>query len=564
MCCLRLLEGQGEVMHLSRRHFAQASLGAMLAACAPRGAPDLIIHGGPIYSGAPNAPPFEAIRISNGVFAAVGSLADVRANARGAREINVAGAAVFPGFTDAHVHLAGVGAAAMTLDLVGTTSITDLQERLRAYAAQHAEGPIYGRGWIETHWPERRFPNRADLDAIVADRPVLLERIDGHAAVANSAALQLARIDNNTANPAGGSIERDASGAATGMLIDNATGLVQSQFPAPTRAMISEALRVGANLYASRGWTGIHNMSTSLVEAEILQGFAAANELPLSADIYLTPNDAAAVLERGPYGEGAVKVRGIKMYMDGALGSRGAALLAPYSDARAHSGLLVTPPEEIAAMIQRAKEKNVQITTHAIGDRGNRLVLDAYRDAFANDPAALRNARYRIEHAQVIASEDIPRFAAQGVIASMQPSHAISDLHFAPARLGPNRLAGAYAWRALLDSGAVIAGGTDAPVEKGDPLIEFYAATYRHDLSGFAGPDWHEEQAVSRAEALRMFTSAPAFATFTESERGGIEVGKRADLSVFSVDLMTAELAAIPTALPVLTVSGGVVTHEAL
>lgn len=548
---------------LSRRRFAQASLGALLAACAPGGAPDLIIYGGPIYTGVTEAA-VEALRIRDGVFAVVGSLADARANARGAREIDLAGAAAFPGFTDAHVHLTGVGAAALTLDLVGATSISDLQARLRAYAASHAEGPIYGRGWIETHWPERRFPNRADLDAIVSDRPVLLERVDGHAAVANSAALQLARIDNATANPAGGSIERDAAGAATGMLIDNATGLVQSQFPPPTATMVREALQQGARLYASRGWTGVHNMSTSLAEAQLFQEFAAAGDLPISADIYLTPDDAAAVLERGPYGEGAVKVRGIKMYMDGALGSRGAALLAPYSDANASTGLLVMPVEQVADIIRRAKEKNVQITTHAIGDRGNRLVLNAYRDGFASDPEALRAARYRIEHAQIIASEDIPRFAAQGVIASMQPSHAISDLHFAPARLGPERLGGAYAWRALLDSGATVAGGTDAPVEKGDPLIEFYAATYRRDLSGFAGPDWHEEQVVTRTEALRMFTAAPAFATFSENERGAIEVGKRADVSVFSVDLMNAEPAAIPTALPVLTVSGGAVTHEAL
>jgi predicted amidohydrolase YtcJ len=548
---------------LSRRRFTQASLGALVAACAPRGAPDLIIHGGPIYTGVAETP-VEAIRIRNGVFAVVGSLADARANAGGAREINLAGAAAYPGFTDAHVHLTGVGAAALTLDLVGTTSIADLQARLRAYATQHTEGPIYGRGWIETHWPERRFPNRADLDAVVADRPVFLGRVDGHAAVANTAALELAQIDANTANPSGGSIERDASGAATGMLIDNAMNLVESRFPPPTAAMQREALLQGARIYAARGWTGVHNMSTSLAEAQLFQEFASNGELPLSADIYLTPDDAEGVLETGPYGEGAVKVRGIKMYMDGALGSRGAALLAPYSDAHASTGLLVMPPEQIAEIIRRARAKNVQITTHAIGDRGNRLVLDAYRDAFADNPGALRDARFRIEHAQVIASEDIPRFAAQGVIASMQPSHAISDLHFAPARLGPQRLAGAYAWRALLDSGATIAGGTDAPVEKGDPLIEFYAATYRHDLSGFAGPDWHQEQAVTRAEALRMFTAAPAFASFTENERGAIEVGKRADVSVFSVDLMTAEPAAIPTALPVLTISGGVVTHEAL
>lgn len=549
--------------HLSRRHFAQASLGALLAGCAPRGAPDLIIHGGPIYTGIADAT-VEAVRISNGLFAAVGALADARANARGAREIDLAGAAAFPGFTDAHVHLSGVGAATLTLDLTGTASVADLQSRLRAYAAAHAEGPIYGRGWIETHWPEHRFPNRADLDAIVPDRAVFLERVDGHAAIVNTALLQLAGISNTTANPAGGSIERDASGAATGMLIDNAMSLAASKLPPPTPAMQREALVQGARIYAARGWTGVHNMSTSLAEAQLFQEFAANGELPLSADLYLTPEDGEIVLQRGPYGEGAVKVRGIKMYMDGALGSRGAALLAPYSDARTSTGLLVTPIEQIAATIERAKAKNVQITTHAIGDRANRLVLDAYRDAFADNPEALRAARFRIEHAQIIAVEDIPRFASQGVIASMQPSHAISDLFFAPARLGPDRLAGAYAWRALLQSGAVIAGGTDAPVEKGDPLIEFYAAAYRHDLSGFAGDDWHLEQTVTRSEALRMFTAAPAFATFTENERGAIEVGKRANVSVFSADLMTVEPAAIPTATPLLTVSDGRVTHDAL
>jgi predicted amidohydrolase YtcJ len=550
------------MLQLNRRRLVHTSLGALIAGCAPRGGPDLIVHGGPIYTGVAAAP-VEALRISNGVFAALGALADARNGAQGAREINLGGAAAFPGFTDAHVHLAGVGAAALTLDLVGVASVAELQARLRAYAASHAEGPIYGRGWIETHWPERRFPNRGDLDAVIGDRPVLLERVDGHAAVANSAALQLARIDNTTANPAGGSIERDAAGAATGMLIDNAVSLVQSRFPAPTPAMVREALRQGARLYAQRGWTGVHNMSTSLAEAQLFQDFAASGELPLSADIYLTPEDGEIVLQRGPYGEGAVRVRGIKMYMDGALGSRGAALLAPYSDA-AGSGLLVTPIEQIRATIARAKAKNVQITTHAIGDRGNRMALDAYRDAFADNPEALRAARFRIEHAQVIAPADIARFASQGVIASMQPSHAISDLHFAPSRLGPQRLAGAYAWRSLLDSGAMIAGGTDAPVEKGDPLIEFYAATYRHDLSGFAGPDWHPEQAVSRAEALLMFTQAPAFATFTEGERGTIEVGKRANVSAFSVDLMTAEPASIPSATPVLTIADGQVTHQAL
>lgn len=552
-------------MNLSRRRFAQASLAALAAGCnRSEQGPELIIFGGPIYTGVARAPRVEALRVRDGRIVFAGSLEEASANRGNAQAIDLGGAAAFPGFTDSHVHLTGVGMAALQLDLVGVESIAAMLERLRGYAAANPEGPIYGRGWIETHWPEHRFPNRADLDAIVPDRAVFLERVDGHAAIVNTALLQLAGISNTTANPAGGSIERDASGAATGMLIDNAMSLAASKLPPPTPAMQREALVQGARIYAARGWTGVHNMSTSLAEAQLFQEFAANGELPLSADLYLTPEDGEIVLQRGPYGEGAVKVRGIKMYMDGALGSRGAALLAPYSDARTSTGLLVTPIEQIAATIERAKAKNVQITTHAIGDRANRLVLDAYRDAFADNPEALRAARFRIEHAQIIAVEDIPRFASQGVIASMQPSHAISDLFFAPARLGPDRLAGAYAWRALLQSGAVIAGGTDAPVEKGDPLIEFYAAAYRHDLSGFAGDDWHLEQTVTRSEALRMFTAAPAFATFTENERGAIEVGKRANVSVFSADLMTVEPAAIPTATPLLTVSDGRVTHDAL
>lgn len=548
------------MVRFNRRQFA---LAALAAGCAPAGAgEDLIVHGGPIYTGLADAPRVEAVRIRGGRFVLAGTLADARNGGR-ARELDLAGAAAFPGFTDSHVHLTGVGMAAMVLDLVGVASIAELQQRLADYARAHPEGAIYGRGWIETHWPERRFPTRADLDAIVSDRPVFLERIDGHAAVVNSAALALANIDASTRAPEGGSIERDASGAATGMLIDNATNLVQSRLPAPTPEMVREAIVQGAQLYASRGWTGISNMSTSLGEARILEALASAGELPLRADIYLTPESADAVLERGPFGEGLVHVRGVKLYMDGALGSRGAALLAPYSDANTQ-GLLVTPPEELRAFLTRARQARIQVATHAIGDRGNRLVLDAYRDVFADDPAALRAARWRIEHAQVLETSDIPRFAAQGVIASMQPSHAISDLHFAPSRLGDGRLAGAYAWRALLDSGATLVAGSDAPVEKGDPLIEFYAAVHRHDLRGFAGANWRLDQAVARAEALAMLTREGAFATFAEAERGVIAPGQRADLSAFSVDLMEAAPAEIPQARAVLTVSDGRVTHSQL
>jgi predicted amidohydrolase YtcJ len=552
-------------MQLDRRRFGALSFAALATACARSAASDTIIRGGAIYTGTRAAPRVEALRISGDRIVFAGALADARNGAAGAREIDLGGAAAFPGFTDAHVHLTGVGQQAMLLDLVGVESIAALQRRLREYAAAHPTGPIIGRGWIETHWPERRFPSRADLDGVVSDRPVVLERIDGHAIVANSAALALGGVENGTPNPAGGRIERDAMGAATGMLIDNAASLVQARLPAPTRAMMREALAEGARIYAQRGWTNVGNMSTSGAEAQLFADLAAADAMPLRADLYLTPDDSEVVFERGPYADdtGLVHVRGVKLYMDGALGSRGAALLARYSDAPS-DGLLVTPVEDLRAILRRARERNVQVATHAIGDRGNRLVLDAYRDTFADSADALRAARWRIEHAQVIAPEDLPRFAAMGVIASMQPSHAISDLHFAPARLGPNRLGGAYAWKALLESGATIAAGSDAPVERGDPLIEFYAAAYRHDLSGFAGPDWRPEHAVSRAQALAMLTSGGAYAAFEEGERGTLEVGKRANVSVFSVDLMEAAPETIPTAQAMLTISGGRVTHSAL
>jgi predicted amidohydrolase YtcJ len=297
-------------------------------------------------------------------------------------------------------------------------------------------------------------------------------------------------------------------------------------------------------------------MSVSAEEVEMLEAMAAAKAVPIRVDVYLNIEDAERVLTTGPYEDagGRIRVRGIKLYADGALGSRGAALLEPYNDAPKSSGLILMPPEEMLKHLTRAKKAGAQVAVHAIGDRANRLVLDVFRDALGGNGAALR---WRIEHAQVIAPADLPRFAGLGIIASMQPSHAISDLHFAPARLGAERLKGAYAWGSLLDLGATIAGGSDAPVEKGEALEEFYAAIHRHDRTGFAGKDWHLEEAVTRRQALAMFTSAPAFAVFREEDLGTLAVGKRADLSVFSVDLMTASPAAIIAARPTMTIVDG-------
>jgi predicted amidohydrolase YtcJ len=522
--------------------------------------PGMIIAGGTIHTGLGNH--VEAVAIRGDRIAFVGALEDAVSAVPGARRIDLGGAAAYPGFVDCHVHLTGVGLREMTLALEGTASVADLKARLAAWAAANPTGIINGGGWIETHWPEGRFPTRDDLDAVVADRPVYLERSDGHAGVVNSKALEVLGIGPSTPDPAGGQILKDAAGRPTGLFVDNAQTLLKGIIAQPDAARRREALIRADKLYAARGWSGVHFMSVDQADIDILRDLSGRGALNLRVDAYMDPSSAAEVLAHGPSADptGQVRVRGIKLYADGALGSRGAALLAPYSDRPGWTGLLVTPHETMVALMGKARDAGAQVATHAIGDRGNRLALDAMAETIGSGHT---DRRWRIEHAQILSPADLPRFAAMGVTASMQPSHAIGDLYFAPSRLGPERLKGAYAWRSLLESGAVVCAGSDAPVEKGDPLIEFYAAVYRHALNGFAGPDWGLDEAVSRDQALAMLTRHAAYAVGREAELGTLEVGKRADLTAFSKDLMTVEPAEIPTARPVLTVTAGRITHQA-
>ncbi|MDP3855182.1 amidohydrolase [Phenylobacterium sp.] len=544
-----------------RVHILRVATAALLACASSAAAQDLLIHGGPIHTGEASV---EALAIKDGKVAFAGPVAQARRAVPGAKDIDLKGAAAFPGFVDAHAHLSGIGFREMTLSLEGTASVEDLVARLKGWnAANPGTGPVSGRGWIETHWPEKRFPSRQDLDRAVSDRPVVLGRADGHAIVANTAMLALAGVTRDTVAPAGGQILKDPSGEPTGMLIDNAMGLVRGKVPPPSAAAKAEAVKRGVDLYASRGWTGLHDMGSSSEEVGYQRALAANDRLPIRVDNYMSPQDAATVLSAGPSQDptGLVRVRGVKMYMDGALGSRGAALLAPYADAEG-TGLILTPRETIDGVLKQARASGAQIAVHAIGDRGNRLVLDAFEQAFGGDTAALKAARWRVEHAQVLSPQDLPRFSKLGVIASMQASHAIGDLYFAPARLGPERLKGAYAWESLLKSGAVVAGGSDAPVEKGDPLVEFYAAAYRHDLKGFAGPDWGLDEALSRQQALALLTRGPAYAAGREGELGLLKAGAAADISVFSVDLMTAPFPEIAKARAVMTVVAGKVVYD--
>jgi predicted amidohydrolase YtcJ len=521
---------------------------------------DLLIHGGPIHTGVDSAPRAEALLIRDKSILYVGDLKTAKGKAaKGARNVDLKGAAAYPGFVDAHAHLTGIGLRELTLNLDQTTSVEDLIKAVGAYAASHPEGPIYGRGWIETHWPEKRFPHRGDLERAAPGRVVVLERSDGHASVASNAALAQAGVGRDTPAPAGGQILKGEDGQPTGMLIDHAQSLVAGVIPPPSDALKRQALETAGKLYASRGWTGLGNMSVEAPDLALLTTLAAEKKFSLRVDNYMDPGGAAEVLAKGPFEDstGLIRTRGIKLYMDGALGSRGAALLEPYSDAEG-LGLQLTERDKGLALMKAARAVKAQVAMHAIGDRGNRMVLDWFGETLAGDTTA----RWRIEHAQIVADPDLPRFAKMGVIASMQPSHAIGDLFFAPARLGKARLHEGYRWNDMLKSGAIIAAGSDAPVEVGDPRIEFYAAVHRHSLDGFANADWHLEEAVSRAQALKMLTLAPAYAAFAEGSRGTLEAGKKADVTVFDRDLMVVPPAEILKAQTVLTVVDGVMVFE--
>jgi len=521
---------------------------------------DIILFGGPIYTADPTRPQAEAVAVDEGRIVYVGDRAGVESLAGdGTRRIDLRGASLYPGFTDGHAHLIGIGQRERTLNLAAAPSVASAMAWLTSWAEANPNGPIAGRGWIETHWPEGRFLNRQDLDAAAPGRVVILTRADGHALVASSAALALAGIDRNTQAPAGGEIQHDADGEPTGILLDAAMTLIAPAAPADTPETRRPALETGMNVYVQRGWTGMHNMSVAWSDVRQLEELDSQGRVSLRLYNAVDLDQAEPLLASGARAtsDGLVITRAIKVYADGALGSRGAALFEPYSDVPGTTGLMQTREADILPVYGRALAAGLQVATHAIGDRGNAEVLTWYEDA-----GVTPDARWRIEHAQIVRPQDLHRFADGGIIASMQPSHAIGDLHFAPARLGQARLDGAYAWRALLESGAVVVGGSDAPVEVGSPLIEFYAAVARRDLEGFQGSDWHPEQTLTREQALALFTTAPAWASFREDELGMIRVGYLADLTVFDVDLFRAEDAAIPHGRAMLTVVNGQIVFE--
>ena len=540
----------------------------------PRVAPaDVVFKNGNVYTANDKAPQAEAIAVKADRIVFVGTNAAAqRYVGPSTRVVDLHGHTVLPGFADAHQHLSGVGQREMTLNLEGTTSLEDLLAKVKARVDQAKPGEwVTGRGWIETHWQPPVFPTRWDLDKVAPNNPVILGRADGHGAVANSAALKLAGVDKNTPNPFGGEISKDKkSGEPNGMLLDAAQGLVRNRVPPTSAADAERAVVLGVKRDIELGWTQIQDAGGTYADVAIFKKLYAAGTIKLRIykAVYGPGPNATRLIAEGPTigaFDNRFTLRTIKVVSDGALGSRGAALLAPYSDQPDTSGFLTVKAEELRPMLIEALRKGIQVETHAIGDRANRFILDEYEMALKAVPPGERKVaepRWRVEHAQIVNPEDIPRFAKLGIIPSMQPSHAIGDLFFAPSRLGFERLAGAYAWQSFIKSGVVVPGGSDAPVERGEPMIEFYAAVARKDPKGFSTEGWHPEEAVTREQALKMFTLWPAYAAFEEKLRGSIEVGKLADLTILSADIMKIPEAEILKTRCVMTVINGEIVFE--
>jgi len=454
-----------------------------------------------------------------------------------AKAIDGTGRFVLPGLIDAHAHVSSQGFLQVRLDVTGVASLEEAVAKIAAYDKAHpGSGWITGRGWNQVLWPVREFPTAADIDAVVSNRPVWLNRIDGHAGWANSKALEIAGIDNDTPDPVGGKIHRDSDGRATGTLIDNAMDLVSSKVPEPAKDDYRAAFIAAFGQLTSLGLTSVHDAGVDISEIEALMSMADNGEM--SMRIYAMIAGAGENLDAigkpiRSYGNDRLSVMSVKLVSDGALGSRGAAMIEPYSDDAENRGLPFWTQAQLDEMVVKANGMGFQVGIHAIGDYGNKQSLDAFDKAQGGKASALRN---RVEHAQIIQLSDIPRFAKLGVIASMQATHATSDMNMAEDRIGAERIKGAYAWRKLLDSGAVIANGSDFPVELPDPMHGLYASVTRQSRAGMPDGGWYASESLTRAETLHSWTYAAAYAAHQEDRLGTLEPGKWADFIVVDRD----------------------------
>jgi predicted amidohydrolase YtcJ len=479
------------------------------------------------------------------------------------RVVDLGGRAVTPGLIDAHSHLSGLGAEMEQVDLRGAATYGEVVRRVAEAAAKvPAGGWVLGRGWDQNLWPDKQFPTAEALSRAVPDHPAWLTRIDGHAALVNARAMAALGIGAATPDPPGGRLLRDAAGHPSGILVDRAMEAA-SRMPAPSAADLERQIAAAARHCVALGLTTVTDMGVGQPVLDAYGAVHRAGRLPLRAALFVADNRELLErwLARGPQIDPTahLTVRGIKMYADGALGSRGAALVEPYSDDPGNLGLLVSSGAHLEAVARQAVAHGFQVAIHAIGDRGNLVALDAMERALGGPRPELR---FRLEHAQILRLQDIERLAKLGIIASMQPTHATSDMPWAKDRLGEARLAGAYAWRKVLAAGGRLALGSDFPVESPDPRLGLYAAVTRQDLSGQPPGGWLPGERLSREEALRGFTLDAAWSLFLDPEVGSLTVGKRADLVVFARDPMTVPVAEMPRAPVDMTLVDGQVVYQ--
>ncbi len=534
----------------------------------------LLLVNGTVYTVNENQPLAEAIAIMDGNIVAVGSTEEIQKHYKSEREIDLKGKPVLPGFIDAHGHMENLGMFLVNVNLIGTTSVKEIKDLL----AQRVNGKkpgewIRGRGWDQNKWQDKNLPTFEMLDEVTPDNPVYLERVDGHAVWLNQQALVLSKITAATPDPEGGRILRDKEGNPSGIFIDNAIDLLDAALPVPTEEERTRSIEIAVRECLKVGLTEVHDMGTG-VDLELIgiyKKLIDAGSFPFRVHVAIggTGKTWEHYLSSGPekdyQGKGKLSVRAIKLYADGALGSRGAALIEPYSDDPANRGLTLTTSQEMQTVVDSAIRNGFQVCTHSIGDRANYITLNVYENGFKFNSINGKDLRFRIEHAQVVSSEDIPRFARLGVIPSMQPTHCTSDMYWAESRVGPKRLRGAYAWRAFLEHGSIIPGGSDFPVESQNPLWGFYAAITRQDHNGWPLGGWYSDQKMTKEEALKAFTVWAAFAGFQEDVKGSIEPGKYADLVILSDDIMKIEpLRILDTKVHVTMVAGEIVYSDGL
>jgi predicted amidohydrolase YtcJ len=536
---------------------------------APKAPADLIVTNARVYTADDARPLVEAFAVRDGRIAFVGSQREAAVlKGPNTRVVDAGGRTVIPGMVDAHAHFSGLAQTLRSVDLTGTSSLAEVIARVVAKSKSVPAGTwITGRGWDQNDWGVTDFPTHDALTAALPDHPVLLERVDGHATYANMAAMKAAGVTAASKAPVGGQIIKDAKGNPTGVFVDNASDVLEAKVPAPTAAEYKSALKEAIALMHSWGLTGMHDAGATRTAIDTYEELAKAKELNLR--LYVMIGDDKAALDhyfaKGPQSamyDGQLWVRAVKLYADGAMGSRGAALLEPYSDDPNNSGLLKSTQEHIREVAERGLKAGFQINSHAIGDRGNRVVLDAYEQALKTVPSV--DHRFRVEHAQILHYDDIPRFAQLGVIPSMQASHQTSDMYWIGKRLGPTRLYGAYAWQSLLQTGVVIPNGSDFPVEQVNPLISFHASIARQDARDWPAGGWFPEQKMSREDALRSMTIWPAYSGFQESSMGSITAGKLADFVILDTDIMRVPAEMVMKTRVVSTWVGGKAVFEAV